>query len=77
MKTKKSTAFWVSLISLIGLYVLTLFVHPATLDSVGGAMVVSIAAAAGLYQSANVADNWQRSKNYRPELDRGAYDASN
>lgn len=69
MKTKKSTAFWVSLLSLIGLYMLTLFIHPDTLMHVGGAMVLSIAAAAGLYQGTNVADNWQRSKNYRPELD--------
>lgn len=69
MKTKKSTAFWASFIALIVLYAFTAFKAPDSLNGVGSTIVLAIAAAGGLYQAANVADNWQRSKFYRPELD--------
>ena len=69
MKTKKSTAFWASFVALIVLYAFTAFKAPDSLNGVGSTIVLAIAAAGGLYQAANVADNWQRSKFYRPELD--------
>jgi hypothetical protein len=69
MKTKKSTAFWASFIALVLLFALTAIKAPQSLDGVGSTIVIAIAMAGGLYQAANVADNWQRSKFYRPELD--------
>jgi hypothetical protein len=73
-KTKKSTAFWASFAALLGLFAFTAFKAPGSLDTIGSMIVVMIAAAGGIYQAANVADNWQRSKYYRSELDESAGD---
>jgi hypothetical protein len=66
---KKKHAFWAGLISLMGIFLLTLFVNPDSLAAIGPAVVAGIVGACGFYQGTNVADNWQRSKYYRPELD--------
>ena len=65
---KKQHAFWVGLASLLGLFLVTLFVAPGALAAIGPAVVAGIVGACGFYQGTNVADNWQRSKYYRPEL---------
>jgi hypothetical protein len=66
---KKKHAFWAGLASLLGIYGATLFLAPASLAAVGPAVVAGIVGACGFFKAANVADNWQRSKYYRSELD--------
>lgn len=70
MKTKKSTAFWASFWSLLVLYFGTLAISPASIDVVGPVIVFAIAAAGGIYQVTNVADNAAKGKYYRSELDK-------
>ncbi|MDR2964217.1 MAG: hypothetical protein LBU88_00380 [Treponema sp.] len=69
MKTRKSTAFWMSFLSLIAIYFITLWQNPDVLKSIAGGIIWGIVAAGGLYQGANVADNGVKGKFYRPELD--------
>lgn len=69
MKTKKSTAFWASFWALIALYFATMIVAPDALGVVGPTIVGAIAFAGFGYQAAQVGDAWQKSANYRPELD--------
>jgi hypothetical protein len=66
----KSKAFWASYWGLLGCYGLTAWLVPAALPSVGPGIVLGIAAAGGLYQAANVADNQVKGAHYRPELDK-------
>ena len=66
---KKRHAFIAGLASLLGIYAATLLLAPGSLAAVGPAVVGGIVAACGFFKAANVADNWQRSKYYRPELD--------
>ena len=70
MKTKKSTAFWLSFVSLLIIYFVTLFFEPEILKGIAGTIIWGIVAAGGIYQGANVADNGVKGKFYRPELDR-------
>ena len=70
MKTKKSTAFWLSFWALIGIYFITLFSEPEVLKIIAGSIIWGIVAAGGIYQGANVSDNAMKGKFYRPELDR-------
>jgi hypothetical protein len=67
---KKKHAFITGIISLLGIYGFTLSLAPETLAAIGPAVVAGIVGACGFFQGANVADNWQRSKYYLPELDR-------
>jgi hypothetical protein len=67
---KKKHAFIVVVLSLLGIYFVTLAVVPDTLAAIGPAVIVGIVGAGGFSQGSIVADNWQRSKYYRPELDR-------
>ena len=69
MKIKKGTSWLVGIIILTGPYIFTAFVVPGALAEIGTIIVLAIAFATVGYQAANVADNWQRSVNYRPELD--------
>jgi hypothetical protein len=71
---KKKTAFIVGLAILVGLYLFTAWQAKDALPSVGSTIVIMIAAATGVYQIANVADNAVKGKWYRPELDREAPD---
>ena len=70
MKTKKSTAFWLSFMSLLVIYFVTLFSEPEVLKAIAGAIIWGIVAAGGIYQGTNVADNAAKGKYYRSELDR-------
>lgn len=70
-QTTKARAFWATFWALIGLYALTAAIAADSLGAVGPAIVAALAFAGFGYQAANVADNWQRSANYRPELDKG------
>jgi glucokinase len=65
----KGGAFWVSLAAIIALYALTLFKAPEILSSVGGTMILAIAAAGGVFTAGNVADKVAKGKFYRKELD--------
>ena len=65
----KKHAFWAGLVSLLGIYGFTLALAPDAITAIGPAVVAGIVAAGGCFKAANVADNWQRSKYYRPELD--------
>ncbi|QQO10090.1 hypothetical protein [Breznakiella homolactica] len=69
MVTKKSTAFWASFWSLIGLYLITLFISPEVAKVIGPIIVGGIVAAGLGYQGTNVADNAFKGKYYREELD--------
>ena len=68
MKTKKSTAFW-AVYGFLGASVgILALVAPGDLAGAMPAILAALVGAAGLYQGANVADNYTRSKHYRPEL---------
>ena len=69
MRIKKGTSWTVGILVLTGLYGLTLWLAPEQLSAVGPTIVLAIAFGTVGYQGAQVADNWQRSANYRPELD--------
>jgi hypothetical protein len=47
----------------------TLLAAPAALPSIGTAVIAGVVGACWGFHGASVADNWQRSKYYRPELD--------
>ncbi|MDR3122233.1 MAG: hypothetical protein LBU16_00435 [Treponema sp.] len=66
---KKKHSFVVGILSLLGIFALTLFAAPDALAAVGPAVVAGIVGACGFSLGSNVADNWQRSKYYRSELD--------
>jgi hypothetical protein len=66
---KKKHAFIVGVVSLLGIYGFTLVLAPETITAIGPAVVAGIVGACGFFQGTNVADNWQRSKYYRPSLD--------
>jgi hypothetical protein len=67
---KKKHAFIVGIISLLGIYFTTLFIAPAAVTAIGPAVIMGIMGACGFSLGANVADNWQRSKYYQPDLDK-------
>jgi hypothetical protein len=67
---KKATSFKVGIVALVGLFVLTLFFAPESLAAIGPVVIAGIVGACGFFQGSNVADNWQRSKYYQPELDK-------
>jgi hypothetical protein len=66
---KKKHAFIIGIISLLGIYFITLAVAVDSVTAVGPAVITGIVGVCGFYQGTNVADNWQRSKHYRSELD--------
>jgi hypothetical protein len=67
---KKRHSFIAGLASLLGIYFTTLFISPELINTIGPPVILGIVGGCGFYQGANVADNWQRSKHYRPELDK-------
>lgn len=68
MKTKKATALWMSFISLLAIYFVTLFNEPEILKIIAGSIIWAIVTAGGIYQGANVTDNGVKGKYFRPEL---------
>ncbi|MDR1249312.1 MAG: hypothetical protein LBK63_08425 [Treponema sp.] len=67
---KKKHAFIAVLVSLLGIYFVTLVVAPDSMAAIGPAAIAGIVGAGGFSLGSSVADNWQRSKYYQPELDR-------
>jgi hypothetical protein len=67
---KKKHALIIGIVCLMAIYGSTLIMAPDTLAAIGPAVVAGIVGACGFYQGTNVADNWQRSRYYKPELDR-------
>jgi hypothetical protein len=67
---KKATSFKVGIITLVGIYGFTLALAPEALAAIGPAVIAGVVSACGFFQGTGVADNWQRSKYYRSELDR-------
>jgi drug/metabolite transporter (DMT)-like permease len=72
---KKKHAFIVGIISLLGIYFITLAAAPETIPAIGPAAIAGIVGACGFSLGSNVADNWQRSKYYRTELDQKSIQA--
>jgi hypothetical protein len=66
---KKRHSFIIGVVSLLGIYFVTLALAPDSITAIGPAVIAGIVGACGFYQGAGVADNWQRSKYYRAELD--------
>lgn len=69
MKTRKATVFWTTLIVLVMLYVLTTLVAQEQLSAVGVTIIIMLVGNGATFIGGNVADNWQRSKYFRSELD--------
>ena len=67
-KGKKQKAYWLSIVVLVGLYVVTLLQAPDILKEIGGIYILSIAAATGLFQAAQCFDTLTVSKYFRQEL---------
>jgi hypothetical protein len=67
---KKKHALLIGVISLLGIYYSTLFIAPECITAIGPAVIFGIIGGCGFSIGGNVADNWQRSKYYQPELDR-------
>jgi len=70
MKTRKATAFWTTLLTLIILFVVSALKEQ--LASVGQIIVIMVVGNAATYIGGQVADSWQKSKYYRAELDTNA-----
>lgn len=69
MKTRKRTAFWTTEMVLVGLYLVTLFVGKDVLaGGLGVAFVSALVGNAFVYIGGQVAQAWQRSAHFRPEL---------
>jgi hypothetical protein len=67
---KKKHFFIVGVLSLLGIYFITLAVAPDSIAAIGPAVIAGVVGACGFSLGSNVADNWQRSKYYKAELDR-------
>jgi hypothetical protein len=65
----KGNAFLLAHISLLCLWAWSSLV--GMLDALGGPIIAGIVGNVTVYLGGNVADNWQRSANYVPELDKG------
>lgn len=70
MKTRKSTAFWTVVWFSAVCVAVTAWRAPEALIQVIPATLTAVVAAGATYQGTNVLDNWQRSANYRSELDK-------
>jgi hypothetical protein len=49
-------------------YGFTLALAPEAITTIGPAVIAGIVGACGFFQGTNVADNWQRSKYYQPDM---------
>jgi hypothetical protein len=70
MKIRKSAAWWLTWLALIILYIFTLIISVEVSMSVGPVIIGALAFSGLGYQGMNVLDNFQKSKFYRPELDK-------
>jgi hypothetical protein len=69
-KLTKGKAFWASFWALLACYGITAWIAKDALPTVGPFIVGAIAAAGGIFQAANVADNALKGKFYQPDLDK-------
>lgn len=70
MRVKKGEAWITGVITLVSLYLITLFAAPDALaGGIGSTIVLALAFATVGYQAANVVDNAAKGRWYRPELD--------
>jgi len=69
LKGRKATVFFINLFVLVGLYALTLIFGPEQLPSVGTTIIIMIVGNGAAYLGGKVADDWQKSKYWRSELD--------
>jgi 5-bromo-4-chloroindolyl phosphate hydrolysis protein len=70
MKGRKAIVFWTTLGVLVALYVGTMIFAQAMLASVGVTIILALVGNGATYVGGQVADAWQKSKYYKPELDR-------
>jgi hypothetical protein len=68
---KKATAFFYTYWGILGIYLAALIASPESAQELGVAVVAALVGLSGVSQGANVADNYQKSKYYRAELDKG------
>ena len=67
---KKAAAFWASYWGLLAIYFATLLADAEGARSIAVPVVAALVTLSGVSQGWNVADNAQRSRNYRAELDK-------
>ncbi len=65
---KKAAAFWAAYWGILGVYAGTLIVDSMGARNIAVPVVAALVTLSGVSQGWNVADNLQRSKNYKPEL---------
>ena len=65
---KKAAAFWAAYWGILAVYGATLLADAEGARGIATAVVAALVALSGVSQGWNVADNLQRSKNYRDEL---------
>ena len=70
-RLSKGRAFWAGLASILVIVALAAWRAPDSLAAVSGDGMFAIVGLVIAFSGANVADNYQRAKNYRPELDKG------
>lgn len=68
MKVTKGSAFWAGLIALLLIYAGTLALAPSAAEAVGAAIVFAVVGLVTAFSGANVADNYQRARWFREEL---------
>jgi hypothetical protein len=64
----KGRAFWAGLASLLAMEALVAWRAPQALAEITPGMALAIVGLVGAFAGFNVADNFQRSKYYKPEL---------
>ena len=67
---KKAAAFWAAYWGILAVYGATLILDEIGARSISVAVVAALVSLSGISQGWNVADNVQRSRNYRGELDK-------
>jgi len=65
---KKAAAFWAAYWGILAVYGATLLLDEIGARSISVAVVAALVSLSGISQGWNVADNLQRSKNYKSEL---------
>jgi len=67
---KKAAAFWAAYWGILAVYGATLILDEIGARSISVAVVAALVSLSGISQGWNVADNVQRSRNYKAELDK-------
>lgn len=68
---KKATAFFYAYWGILCVYLVSLLFNPEAVQELGVTVVAALVGLSGVSQGANVMDNYQKSKYYRSELDKG------